>query len=53
MNPVNFTQAHLGMLLWAALIAASFFAAAQVNQAIDPVLLTALRLLVTAAFIAL
>ncbi|MCU7649757.1 DMT family transporter [Pseudomonas piscis] len=48
MNPVNFTQANLGMLLWAALIAASFFAAAQVGQAIDPVLLTALRLLFSA-----
>ncbi|NBF04384.1 EamA family transporter [Pseudomonas sp. Fl5BN2] len=48
MNPVSFTQAHLGMLLWAALIAASFFAAAQVSQAIDPVLLTALRLLFSA-----
>ncbi|RBJ84985.1 DMT family transporter [Pseudomonas sp. MWU12-2534b] len=52
MNPVNFTQAHLGMLLWAALIAASFFAAAQVNQAIDPVLLTALRLLFSALLFA-
>ncbi|WOE81080.1 DMT family transporter [Pseudomonas protegens] len=48
MNPVSFTQANLGMLLWAALIAASFFAAAQVSQAIDPVLLTALRLLFSA-----
>ncbi|MGZ0785077.1 DMT family transporter [Pseudomonas saponiphila] len=52
MNPVNFTQAHLGMLLWAVLIAASFFAAAQVNQAIDPVLLTALRLLFSALLFA-
>lgn len=52
MHPVNFTQAHLGMLLWAALIAASFFAAAQVNQAIDPVLLTALRLLFSALMFA-
>ncbi|UMZ13565.1 DMT family transporter [Pseudomonas sp. MPFS] len=48
MTPVNFTQANLGMLLWAALIAASFFAAAQVSRAIDPVLLTALRLLFSA-----
>lgn len=48
MSPVSFTQANLGMLLWAALIAASFFAAAQVSQAIDPVLLTALRLLFSA-----
>ncbi len=48
MNPVSFTQANLGMLLWAGLIAASFFAAAQVGQTIDPVLLTALRLLFSA-----
>ncbi|MFJ3116991.1 DMT family transporter [Pseudomonas protegens] len=48
MNPANFTQANLGMLLWAVLIAASFFAAAEVSQAIDPVLLTALRLLFSA-----
>ncbi|WP_025127947.1 DMT family transporter [Pseudomonas sp. PH1b] len=48
MNPVSFTQANLGMLLWTLLIAASFFAAAQVSQAIDPVLLTALRLLFSA-----
>jgi drug/metabolite transporter (DMT)-like permease len=33
------------MLLWALLIAASFSAAAQVSQAIDPILLTGLRLL--------
>ncbi|MGC5700119.1 DMT family transporter [Pseudomonas sp. NFXW11] len=52
MNPVSVTQANLGMLLWAVLIAASFFAAAQVGQAIDPVLLTALRLLFSALLFA-
>lgn len=41
----SFAVAHAGMLLWALLIAASFAAAAQVNQAIDPILLTGLRLL--------
>lgn len=48
MKPSGFATAHLGMLLWAVLIAVSFFAAAQVNQAIDPVLLTGLRLLLSA-----
>jgi drug/metabolite transporter (DMT)-like permease len=43
-----FASAHLGMLLWALLIAGSFSAAAQVSQAIDPILLTALRLLLCA-----
>lgn len=41
----RFAIAHAGMLLWALLIAASFPAAAQVSQAIDPILLTGLRLL--------
>lgn len=41
----GFAVAHAGMLLWALLIAASFAAAAQVSQAIDPILLTGLRLL--------
>lgn len=45
MKHAGFATAHLGMLLWALLIAASFSAAAQVSQAIDPVLLTGLRLL--------
>lgn len=45
MKHTGFVTAHLGMLLWALLIAASFSAAAQVSQAIDPVLLTGLRLL--------
>jgi len=44
----SFASAHLGMLLWALLIAGSFSAAAQVSQAIDPILLTALRLLLCA-----
>ncbi len=48
MQPTSFTSAHIGMLLWAVLIAASFFAAAQVGQGIDPVLLTGLRLLFSA-----
>jgi drug/metabolite transporter (DMT)-like permease len=52
MKPANFAHAHLGMLLWAVLIAASFFAAAQVNPAIDPVLLTGLRLLFSALLFA-
>jgi drug/metabolite transporter (DMT)-like permease len=41
----GFTAAHAGMLLWSLLIAVSFSAAAQVSQAIDPILLTGLRLL--------
>jgi drug/metabolite transporter (DMT)-like permease len=45
MNRSAFAIAHAGMLLWAILIAASFYAAAQVSQAIDPFLLTGLRLL--------
>lgn len=45
MKYTGFAAAHLGMLLWALLIAASFSAAAQVSQAIDPILLTGLRLL--------
>ncbi|KPG92854.1 transporter [Pseudomonas sp. RIT-PI-q] len=45
MKYTGFAAAHLGMLLWALLIAASFPAAAQVSQAIDPILLTGLRLL--------
>ena len=45
MKYTGFAAAHLGMLLWAVLIAASFPAAAQVSQAIDPILLTGLRLL--------
>ncbi|POA17418.1 EamA family transporter [Pseudomonas sp. FW300-N1A1] len=48
MKPASFTSANVGMLLWAMLIAASFFAAAQVSHAIDPILLTALRLLFSA-----
>ncbi|SDO29069.1 Uncharacterized membrane protein [Pseudomonas arsenicoxydans] len=48
MKNSGFAAAHLGMLLWALLIAASFSAAAQISQAIDPVLLTGLRLLVCA-----
>ncbi|WP_347904608.1 DMT family transporter [Pseudomonas purpurea] len=48
MKHAGFATAHGGMLLWALLIAASFFAAAQVSQAIDPVLLTGLRLLFSA-----
>ena len=48
MKPASFRNAHLGMLLWAVLIAASFFAAAQVSQAVDPLLLTGLRLLLSA-----
>ncbi len=45
MKHTGFATAHVGMLLWALLIAASFSAAAQVSQAIDPILLTGLRLL--------
>jgi drug/metabolite transporter (DMT)-like permease len=45
MKHTSFAAAHVGMLLWALLIAASFSAAAQVSQAIDPILLTGLRLL--------
>lgn len=45
MKDSGFAAAHVGMLLWAVLIAASFPAAAQVSQAIDPILLTGLRLL--------
>lgn len=45
MKHASFATAHLGMLLWALLVAASFSAAAQVSQAIDPILLTGLRLL--------
>ncbi|KJZ63518.1 DMT family transporter [Pseudomonas fluorescens] len=45
MKHTGFVAAHVGMLIWALLIAASFSAAAQVNQAIDPILLTGLRLL--------
>ncbi|KAB0499894.1 DMT family transporter [Pseudomonas vancouverensis] len=48
MKTTGFAAAHAGMLLWALLIAASFSAAAQVSQAIDPVLLTGLRLLLCA-----
>ncbi|MGE8068259.1 DMT family transporter [Pseudomonas sp. NPDC089569] len=48
MNQRSFAFAHAGMLLWSLLIAASFSAAAQVNQAIDPILLTGLRLLLCA-----
>ncbi|MGV8886675.1 MAG: DMT family transporter [Pseudomonas sp.] len=45
MKHTGFAAAHVGMLLWALLIAASFSAAAQVSQTIDPILLTGLRLL--------
>ncbi|WP_419711550.1 DMT family transporter [Pseudomonas sp. NFX224] len=45
MKHSGFTVAHAGMLLWSLLIAVSFSAAAQVSQAIDPILLTGLRLL--------
>lgn len=45
MKSTGFAAAHVGMLLWALLIAVSFSAAAQVSQAIDPILLTGLRLL--------
>jgi len=48
MKHLSFASANAGMLLWALLIAASFFAAAQVSQAVDPVLLTGLRLLFSA-----
>ena len=48
MKHISFTSAHVGMLAWAVLIAASFFAAAQVGQSVDPILLTALRLLLSA-----
>lgn len=48
MRLTPFAVAHLGMLLWAVLVGASFFAAAQVNQTVDPVLLTGLRLLLSA-----
>ncbi|MBK5550364.1 MULTISPECIES: DMT family transporter [unclassified Pseudomonas] len=48
MKQVGFAAAHWGMLIWAMLIAASFFAAAQVGQSIDPILLTGLRLLFSA-----
>lgn len=48
MKQVGFAAAHWGMLLWAALVASSFYAAAEVTTAIDPVLLTALRLLISA-----
>lgn len=48
MKNVGFAAAHWGMLIWAMLIASSFFAAAQVSQSIDPILLTGLRLLFSA-----
>lgn len=48
MKNAGFAAAHWGMLIWAILIAASFFAAAQVSQSIDPILLTGLRLLFSA-----
>ncbi|MBC3363911.1 DMT family transporter [Pseudomonas sp. SWRI154] len=48
MKHVGFAAAHWGMLIWAMLIASSFFAAAQVSQTIDPILLTGLRLLFSA-----
>lgn len=48
MKHVSFAAAHAGMLVWALLIAASFFAAAKVGQSIDPILLTGLRLLFSA-----
>ncbi|MFC4161227.1 DMT family transporter [Chitinimonas lacunae] len=46
MNPLF--PAHLAMLLWAVLIAVSFPAAAQVDRSLDAVVLTALRLLLSA-----
>ncbi|KAB0505985.1 MULTISPECIES: DMT family transporter [Pseudomonas] len=48
MKQVGFAEAHWGMLIWAMLIASSFFAAAEVGQSIDPILLTGLRLLFSA-----
>lgn len=48
MKQVGFAAAHWGMLIWAMLITASFFAAAEVSQSIDPILLTGLRLLFSA-----
>ncbi|CDF93996.1 MULTISPECIES: DMT family transporter [unclassified Pseudomonas] len=48
MKHVGFAAAHWGMLIWAMLIASSFFAAAQVSHSIDPILLTGLRLLFSA-----
>ncbi len=48
MKQTGFASAHWGMLIWAILIAASFFAAAEVGQSIDPILLTGLRLLFSA-----
>ncbi|GFM52448.1 hypothetical protein PSCICE_37150 [Pseudomonas cichorii] len=48
MKDAGFSTAHGGMVLWAILIASSFFAAAYVNQAVDPILLTGLRLLFSA-----
>lgn len=48
MKHTSFASANAGMLLWAALVAASFFAAAEVSQSIDPILLTGLRLLFSA-----
>lgn len=40
-------NAHISMLLWAVLVALSFFAAAQVNPELDALPLTALRLLLS------
>ncbi|TVT85776.1 DMT family transporter [Pseudomonas sp. H3(2019)] len=48
MKHTSFASANAGMLLWAVLVAASFFAAAEVSQSIDPILLTGLRLLFSA-----
>jgi len=48
MKQVGFAEAHWGMLIWAMLISSSFFAAAEVSQSIDPILLTGLRLLFSA-----
>ena len=48
MKDAGFSTAHGGMVIWAALIASSFFAAGYVSQAVDPVLLTGLRLLFSA-----
>ncbi|SFT61792.1 DMT family transporter [Pseudomonas marincola] len=49
MNGTKFLRAHCCMIVWAVLIATSFFAAAEVSPAVDPVFLTILRLALSAS----
>lgn len=49
MSGTSLMRAHYGMVVWAALIATSFFAAAEVSPAVDPIFLTVLRLAFSAS----